>query len=401
MAKKKEKEKSSENHTRLVPSDKVTVVETAIEKRAKLQSDIRAAINKQYGAGTASKASTREYVGAPRISSGSFSLDHALGGGWPRGRMIISWGQKSSNKTTAFIRAVADAQKRDSRTNRYIWTMTAEEQAEAMPCSIAWIDSEGTFLEEWALNFDVDLSNLELIRPESQEEAIDVLDSLTRSGLYDVLVLDSLAAMTPIAEIEGSASTNHVGVAARKNNLMFRKLQAGMNKIAKEEKRIAPTLMIVNQVRQKIGVMFGDNKIKPGGNGQDYYSSVEVFFWASKLDYWDAETKKVPKTITFNFKIEKNKVAAPRVNGSYQQALSDHPNGQWKIGNVIEIAEVMEFAGKLGIYTEDEDDKGKKIWCMYDEVFQRKKDVMEKYCIDPKNFSLLKEDLMKKMFPRQ
>lgn len=375
--------------------------QTPLQKRKALQDKLLFAINKQYGSGTASIASSREYVGAPRISSGSFSLDHALGGGWPRGRISIAWGQKSSNKTTAYTRAVADAQQRDSRTNKYIWAMTEDEQKDATPCAVAWIDSEGTFMESWAEGLGVDLDTLLLVRPESQEEAIDVLDSLTRSGLYDIMVLDSLAAMTPVAEIEGAAGDSHVGVAARKNNMMFRKLQAGINKIAKEEKRIAPTVLIVNQVRQKIGVMFGDNKVKPGGFGQDFYSSVEVFFWASKLDYWDAETKKVPKTITFNFKVEKNKVSAPRVQGSYQQALSDHPSEQWKLGEVIEISEVMDFAGKLGVYREAENEKGKKHWVMYEETFTRKKDVMEKYCLDQNNFTLLKQDLMKKMFPKQ
>ena len=377
------------------------VEQSLLEKRKAAQEKLLAAINKQYGTGTASVASSREYIGAPRISSGSFSLDHALGGGWPRGRIVISWGQKSSNKTTAFTRAIADAQQRDSKTNKYIWAMTDEEKKDATPCAIAWIDAEGTFMESWAEGLGVDLDNLLLVRPESQEEAIDVLDALTKSGLYDVLVLDSLAAMTPVAEIEGAAGDHHVGLAARKNNMMFRKLQSGINKIAKEEKKIPPTILIVNQVRQKIGVKFGDNKIKPGGNGQDFYSSVEVFFWASKLDYWDADSKKVPKTITFNFKIEKNKVAAPRVHGSYQQALSDHPHDQWKLGNVIEISEVMDFAGKMGIYREAVDEKGKKTWVMYEDIFTRKKDVMEKYCLDKNNFTLLKQDLMKKMFPKQ
>jgi recombination protein RecA len=384
-----------------VEKEPVIEGQTPLEKRKALQEKLRLAINKQYGSGTASIASSREYIGAPRISSGSFSLDHALGGGWPRGRVCISWGQKSSNKTTAYVRAVADAQQRDSKTNKYIWAMTDEEKKDATPCSCVWLDPEGTFMESWAEGLGVDLDSLLLVRPESQEECIDVLDSLTRSGLYDVLVLDSLAAMTPVAEIEGAAGDHHVGLAARKNNMMFRKLQAGINMIAKEEKRIAPTLLIVNQVRQKIGVMFGDNKVKPGGFGQDFYSSVEVFFWASKLEYWDADTKKVPKTITFNFKIEKNKVSAPRVHGSYQQALSDHPKEQWKLGDVIEISEVMDFAGKIGIYREAEDEKGKKTWVMYDEIFTRKKDVMEKYCLDNKNFTLLKQDLMIKMFPKQ
>lgn len=716
------------------------------EEVAKAKKEIRSRINEEYGEGSSFCAAKRKNIIVPRISSGSLELDHALGGGYPRGRMIISWGPKSSNKTTAMKRAIADAQKRDRLSNKYAWQMEKDELEYFMPMHCAWVDIEGTFDFAWAESIGINLAELEYTRPQTHEEGIDIVQSYAQSGIYDVIVVDSIAAFTPQDEVEEAAAKQFVGVGARLNNKMFRKLQAVLNERAKIDHRTVPTLFFINQERYKVGCFaydtkiafadgtwekigkivnqkinkdvwsvnletghleakpitdwhnngkadkflrvkakgnnngvvcmtvthehmiftptgevkaeslnvgdkinflgrkiynddqheiifgsilgdggirfekdsirghlrvghgeqqaayclwkaqmlhenvsvnkdksvhfssqrseeflqyrdisknkalfelpdewiaritpkvaaiwyqddgtfsgsskkwgfgkceiaatklnaatlqkiahhfrsigmglpsyregkgllwsghdsylfqnaivnyvhpsmkykvkenhcfiweqsdllerkavyeitvssieeyvpqdpyhadrydltvadnhnyfaggfmvhncfFGDPRVKPGGAGQDFYSSVEIQFWQGKKEFWDGEkTRKFPKSIEFNFKIAKNKVSAPHIEGKYAMALSDEPNGRWKTGDVIEMKEVMEFARKLGIYAEVEEDK-KKTWKMYDQVYKKKKDVMDEWCLNAENFTKLKQDLMKMLFP--
>jgi recombination protein RecA len=219
------------------------------------------------------------------------------------------------------------------------------------------------------------------------------------SGAYDVVVLDSLAALSPAKEIDGDVADEHVGLAARRNNRMFRKIQMRMNEVAKVNPILTPTFFSINQERINIKVTFGDPRIKPGGNGQDFFSSVEVLFWGNQVTYFDSD-KKSPKSSSFGFKVVKNKISPPMIQGEYEQALVDDPAGNFFAGDVIEIGTVMEFAKKFKVFEEVEQSKTKKVWKMYGQTFERKKDVLQQWCHDKEKFSLLKEDLIARIFKR-
>jgi len=388
---KKKKKEKKEEVVKLSPQQ-----QKKIDRQA-TQENVREAVNKEFGEGTSFKAVDQDYKYIPRISSGSFLMDYALGGGWPRGRIILCWGARSSSKTTSCKRAVADAQKRDIYSNRYLHTLSEEELEHAIPMSCAWVDIEGTFDFAWAEQIGINLSELEYAIPSSHEQAVDIVQAYVKSGAYDVIVVDSLAASSHESELGAAAADKDIGMAARLNNKMFRKVQSELNNIMKLERALTPTVFFVNQMRQSIG-FGGGGKVKPGGNGQDFFSSVEVFFWSTAPDYFD-ETKKLPKTIGFGFKVEKNKVSPPKIQGEYRQSLGDHPKGQWKLGEVIESKEVMEFAKKLGMYHEIED-KSKKTWVLNGEEFSKKMDLNDKWVADRQKFGELKQMMLKKLFPK-
>lgn len=376
-------------------------IKNLVHYQGKAREALREVINKQFGVGTAFGASNTDYPTLQRISSGSFTLDYALGGGWPRGRMIVAWGSRSAGKTTTCLRAIADAQLRDAVTNKYLWQLSPEEKKLSAPMVCAWIDIEGTFDFAWAEQIGVDLGRLEYILPSTHEEAVDIVQACVKSKVYHVIVVDSLAAPSHEKERDAGAEEKDVGAAARLNNKMFRKLQMELNEINRTDRSLTPTIFFVNQMRQTINQMgggFGPNRIKPGGNGQDFFSSVEVFFWANTTEYFD-EAKMVPKSTVFGYKVEKNKVSPPKIQGEYKQALTDHPKGQWREGEVIEFQEVMDFAKKLGFYEEIEE-KSKKRWVIMGEEFSKKGDLFEKYVLDKHKFTDLKLLMLKKIFPK-
>ena len=364
------------------------------ENRKAQRESLRAMVVKDFGKGSSGLASETLAQYTPRISTGSFDVDRAMGGGWPRGRICLSWGATSSGKTTTMIRTLADAQKRDAITNRYIKHMPKKMQAEAVPMVCAWIDCENTFDRRWAVKLGVDLDNLEFCVPNDQDEACTLIVSFILSGAYDCVFLDSLAVMSPIDEIEGEMGDHHIGLAARKNNKMLRKVQAALNRSSREG-RPPPTLFLINQERQNIGVMFGPKKTKPGGNGQNFYSSVILHLSGQKMEYYDTE-KKYPKFVEMYYKIDKNKTYPPNIHGKMKQSLVDDPDGLFEAGDIIETAEVMELAMKVGIYK-----KTASNWVMFDKTYNRKKDLAEEWISNKENFGLLKGILMTNLFPHQ
>ena len=207
-------------------------------------------IEKGYGKGTIMKLGDEAIKDVAVIPSGSIGLDVALGvGGYPRGRVIEVYGPESSGKTTLALHAIAEAQKSGG--------------------IAAFIDAEHAFDRFYAKNLGVDIENLYVSQPDNGEQALEIADHLIRSGAIDIVVIDSVAALTPRAEIEGEMGDSKMGLQARLMSQALRKLTANIN-------RTNTTCFFINQLREKIGVMFGNPETTTGGNALKFYASVRV-----------------------------------------------------------------------------------------------------------------------------
>lgn len=250
-------------------------------KKQALLDDTLKSIEKQYGKGAIMKLGDRGSVDIDAISSGSIKIDEALGiGGYPKGRIIEIYGPESSGKTTLALHAIAQVQKRGGRA--------------------AFIDAENAIDPNYAKNLGVDIDELILSQPDSGEQALEITEMLIKSGAIDLVVVDSVAALVPQAELDGEMSDQHVGLQARLMSKAMRKLSGVMN-------RSECTAIFINQLREKVGVMFGSPETTPGGRALKFYSSV-------RLDVRRSEAIKQGTDIVgnkVNVKVVKNKVAPP------------------------------------------------------------------------------------------
>ncbi|MGH3995696.1 MAG: recombinase RecA, partial [Pseudonocardiaceae bacterium] len=238
-------------------------------------------IERQFGKGSVMKMSDQAQVAIPSISSGSLSLDIALGiGGLPRGRIIEIFGPESSGKTTLVYHVIAEAQRRGG--------------------ICAFVDAEHAMDPAYARRIGVNIDDLLVSQPDNGEQALEIAELLIRSGALDVVAVDSVAALTPKAEIEGEMGDSHVGLQARLMSQALRKLAGTLN-------RTGTVAIFTNQLREKIGVMFGNPETTPGGRALKFYSSI-------RLDIRRIETLKEGVEAVGNrvrVKVVKNKVAPP------------------------------------------------------------------------------------------
>lgn len=291
--------------------------EVSTDKKDQLLADALKAIEKEYGKGSIMRLGDRADVSIDAIPSGSLALDLALGiGGYPKGRIIEIYGPESSGKTTLALHAIAECQKMGGR--------------------CAFIDAENAIDPVYAKHLGVDIDELILSQPDSGEQALDICEVLIKSGAIDLVVVDSVAALVPQAELDGEMGDASVGLQARLMSKAMRKLAGVMN-------HSQTTAIFINQLREKVGIMFGNPETTPGGRALKFYASV-------RLDVRKGETLKNGQDAYGNvtkIKVVKNKVAPPFktavVNMIYGEGISH-------LDEIINLAVENDIIDKSGAW---------------------------------------------------
>jgi recombination protein RecA len=279
-----------------------------------------AQIERNFGKGAIMKLGESQKIAIETIPSGSISLDIALGGGVPRGRVVEIFGPESSGKTTLSLHIIAEAQKRGGQ--------------------VAFIDAEHALDPEYARKIGVDVDNLLISQPDSGEQALEICEALVRSNAIDVVVIDSVAALTPRAEIEGEMGDAHMGLQARLMSQALRKLTSTISKSK-------TTVIFLNQLRMKLGVMFGNPETTTGGNALKFYASVRMDIRSiGKIEEGTGDVKEV-KGNRVRVKIVKNKIAPPFRTAEFDIMYN---RGISYTGDLIDLATKYEITHKSGAF---------------------------------------------------
>jgi len=362
--------------------------ETAPETRFSqvMASETMAKILKKHGSEILIRAADDRHQEVPRIPSGIMMLDWALGGGWPAGRINTIYGHKSSAKTTTLLKTIANAQKMCAS----CFTFPADNDGKCkcgeyreMVC--AFIDVEGTYDHKWAANTGIDPQRLMYSRPDFAEQSLDIVEALIRSGDVDLLVLDSLAFLTPAKEIQESVEKETMGVQPRLIGKGIRKINSALSAVKNDMNR-HPTMFFTNQIRMKLGVMFGNPETTPGGMAPGFASTTEVKVWAGKYDVDEATGR--PSHVDMNFRVEKNKSGPAKMEGSYRLMLTDTETKH--AGDVYEEDAIVNMGQKFGLI----EGHGNS-WTCLGEKFGGKSLIERKLLIDPAYKKVVKDALMK------
>ena len=298
--------------------------------RDKILSQVLSDIEKQFGKGAVMKLGSESHLEVDAVPSGSLSLDIALGiGGYPKGRIIEIFGPESSGKTTFALHAIAEVQKKGGRA--------------------AFIDAEHALDPVYAKNLGVNIDELLLSQPDTGEQALEICDALVKSGAISIVVIDSVAALVPQAEIEGEMGDNHVGLQARLMSQALRKLSgtiAKTNTIA----------IFINQLREKVGVLFGNPETTTGGRALKFYSTI-------RLDVRRTEQIKMGDNVIGSYtkvKVVKNKVAPPFKSANIEILYG---TGVSKVGEIVDLATedgILEKSGSWYSYNGEKIGQGRE-----------------------------------------
>lgn len=305
------------------------VKSNTIDKDKTLE-QVLADIEKQFGKGSVMKLGENEYQDIETIPSGSLSLDVALGiGGYPKGRVVEIYGPESSGKTTFALHAIAEAQKKGGRA--------------------AFIDAEHSLDPQYAAKLGVNINDLLLSQPDNGEQALEIAEALVRSGAISIIVIDSVAALVPQAEIEGEMGDSHVGLQARLMSQALRKLSGIINKTG-------TIAIFINQLREKVGVMFGNPEVTPGGRALKFYSTV-------RLDIRRSEQIKNGENIIGNkttIKVVKNKMAPPFKTCTVDIMYGEGVSVEGELVDLASDANIIDKSGAWYAYKGEKIGQGKE-----------------------------------------
>ena len=324
--------------------------------------NVLAELDKQFGKGTVMRLGDNTHAKVEVVSSGSLSLDIALGaGGYPKGRIIEIFGPESSGKTTFALHAIAEVQKLGGKA--------------------AFIDAEHALDPVYAKNLGVNINDLLLAQPDTGEQALEICEALVRSDAISIVVIDSVAALVPQAEIDGEMGDSHVGLQARLMSQALRKLSGTINKT----KTIA---IFINQLREKVGIMFGNPETTPGGRALKFYSSI-------RLDVRKSEQIKIGDSVVgnkTNVKVVKNKIAPP-----FRTATVDimYGEGISKEGEIIDLgvdSNIIEKSGSWFSYKGEKLGQGKENVKLLLKQNTKLKDEIEKQIREFYNIATEKEN---------
>jgi recombination protein RecA len=427
MPKKKKGEVAEATSTELVESeitdpkeDEAASAEPSplVRKHARLDkmlaNELMTKIQKKHGSGILLRASEHSASHVDFISTGIFELDRALGGGYRVGGIHTIWGPKSSGKTTTLLKTIGTAQKQCANCWRFAQFSDPKsgEVLEKPVCEcgkyreviVGYINTEGpaNWDPKWVTALGVDTGAMLLNQPESAEQALDIGEALLRSGDLDILVIDSIAFLTPEKEIEESAAKETMGVQSRKLGTGVRKFVSALAYSSNRLGRV-PTIFFTNQVRFKLGVLFGNPETQPGGQAPQFAATTEVKFRNAKVatesekaDGADGRQQTKPEdlhninplTVDFQFRVEKNKQNSPMREGFYTLMLASAEDK--KKGDVVDEAVIMEQAERYGLI-----EKSGGTWLCAGQPFDNKKAIEKALTESPEFRRALAQGVLK------
>jgi len=340
--------------------------------------DFIAKVNKSYDGSVMEVGGKFEALSMRRFSSGVLDLDVALGGGWPFGRLAIIAGDYSTGKTLLALKACAEVEEYDHNTR--IHKSLIPEGGDFEPGTALFIDLEGSFDPDWAAKNGFNEDRHVVARPETAEQAIDIVDAAIEENVFDLIIIDSIAAMTPSKEISETTEKWQMGLAARLVNKAMRKWGASLNKLSQKSKAGGPLILCLNQIRIDLNAgLFADPRTLPAGKGQIFYASIIIYTKGAKVE--DGAGKET-ETALLGGMTRKNKTYIPKIHFEYRLGLKD--SDKLSAGDVDNLKRLIDLGKKYGLIVVE-----KKGVTFHDTTLPTQKAWLEKLRDEPKYYRML------------
>ncbi len=310
-------------------------------------SEFAAIVNSTYKRPMVSHGNKGNWMlSVPRFSSGIIGLDEALKGGWPLGKLVLIGGEYSTGKTDIAINAAVSIQNYDHDTRLH--RLLLPEGKKFTPGRILWIDAENAFDKDWSIKKGIDMDNVTMVRPETAQEAIDIVKIALNQTLFDLVVIDSIAQLVPAEEYEASSEDWQMGLAARLFNKAYRQWNGALAKRSCNMMGCGPTVIALNQLRYKIGIVYGDPRTMPGGQQQGFCSSIILY---TRSASYNSKDQADMESVELGGIVYKNKTAIPKQNYSFSLQLKDTVDA--KAGEIDNCKQLVKRGQELRLVTKN------------------------------------------------